>query len=296
MTLKLNGLVAAAVTPMHPDGRVNLAPIDRLVDHLLLGGVGGLYVCGSTGEGVSLTTAERQEVAAAFVRAAARRVPVIVQVGHNSVGEARTLAAHARQIGASAVSACAPSYFRIESADTLVACVADIAAGASDLPFYYYHIPMLTGTRVGMIEFLERAAPKVPNLAGLKYTAPTLDEYQACLEWDNGRFEMLWGMDEMLLPALAVGCRAAVGSTYNIASPLYLDLWRAFDAGRIEAARQCQSRAIRLIRTLARYPFLAALKQVLDQRGLEAGTCRPPLSTLTPAETLRLAEELGHLA
>jgi N-acetylneuraminate lyase len=295
MPARLKGLIAAVCTPMHPDGRVNLSIVEPMVERLLADGVQGFYVCGSTGEGISLTSAERRDVAAAFVRATSRRVPVIVQVGHNALGEARELAAHAQQIGADAVSANAPSYFKVESAALLTACMAEIAAAAPELPFYYYHIPVLTGARVDLIEFLERASAIIPNLAGLKYTTPRLDEYQACLEWDKRRLDVLWGTDEMLLPALAVGAEGAVGSTYNLAGPLYRRMLRAFEAGCLEEARTFQWRSIQLIRVMGRYPFFAALKQMLAWRGLDCGPCRVPLANLTPALREQLREDLNSI-
>ena len=89
---RLNGLVAATYTPLDATGELNPAMIGPLVDHLIGQGIGGLYVCGSTGEGMSLSTSERQAITEAYVAAAAQRVPVIVQVGHNSLAEAATLA------------------------------------------------------------------------------------------------------------------------------------------------------------------------------------------------------------
>ena len=218
---RLKGLIAATYTPIHDDGRLNLEPVPAMVDRLIEDGLAGLYVCGSTGEGMSLTGAERKAVAEAFVSAAAGRVPVIVQVGHNSVTEAAELAAHAQQIGADVISATAPGYYKVDSVEMLAACMAQIAASAPDLPFYYYHIPALTGVALDMLSFLRLAGKQIGNLAGIKYTCPTVQEYQACLELDDGRFDILWGCDEMLLSALVVGAQGAVGSTYNIAAPFY---------------------------------------------------------------------------
>ena len=94
-----------------------------------------------------------------------------------------------------------------------------IASGAPNLPFYYYHIPMLTGSTLDMVEFLTQGAKSIPNLVGLKYTDTKLYEFQNCLELAAGRFDVVWGCDEMLLGALATGGRGAIGSTYNIAAP-----------------------------------------------------------------------------
>jgi N-acetylneuraminate lyase len=291
----LRGLIAATYTPLYPDGQLNLGQIDRLVDHLMADGVDGLYVCGSTGEGMSLSSQERRNVAQTFVQAAAARVPVIVQVGHNSLAEARELATHAQQIGASVVSATCPSYFKINTVELLVDCMAQIAAGAPDLPFYYYHIPALTGTPLDMVEFLRRGAERIPNLVGLKYTVPTLHEYQACAEHEGGRFDILWGVDEMLLGALAFGARGAVGSTYNIAAPLYREMMSAFLDRDMEKARRLQSLSVKMIRRMQRYPFHPAMKEVLRMLEVDCGPCRLPLPPLRPDELDSLRRDLTEI-
>ena len=166
--MHLSGLIAATFTPMRPDGSLNLAMAKPIVDHLIRSGVSGLYVCGSTGEGPLLTTEERKDTAAAYVEAAAGRLPVVVQVGHSSVVEARDLAVHAQQIGADATSAVAPYYFKPNSVAVLVDCLAEIAGGAPKLPFYYYHIPELSGVNANTVELLRHAPTKMPNFAGIK--------------------------------------------------------------------------------------------------------------------------------
>ena len=172
----LRGLIAATFTPFRADGALDVKRIKPSIEAVLAQGANGLYVCGSTGEGPLLTTAERQQVAEASVKAARGRVPVVVQVGHNSIEEARELAAHAQRIGADAVSATPPGYFKPDTLESLVDCTARIAAGAPRLPFYYYHIPVLTGVRFDMVGFLRRGGPRIPTLRGIKFSDPSLHE------------------------------------------------------------------------------------------------------------------------
>lgn len=291
-TQRLDGLVAATYTPLDDNGAVNATVVGPMVEHLLESGVNGLYVCGSTGEGMSLSSAERKVVAETYVEATARRVPVIVQVGHNSLTEARALAEHAQQVGADAISATCPSYFKVADVSTLIDCMADIAGAAPDLPFYYYHIPTLTGSTLDVVEFLQRGGDRIPNLVGLKYTDTKLFEFQECLELDGGRFDVVWGCDEMLLGALATGTRAAIGSTYNVASPLYGQVIAAFAAGDLSGARRLQSMSVKMIRTLNHFPFHAAMKAVLAMRGLAVGGCRLPQGRLSKSEVDALRDEL----
>ena len=288
----LQGLIAATLTPFHPDGSLNLPAVADLVEHLLNDGVSGLYVCGSTGEGVSLSTNERMALAEAFVNAAASRVPVVVQVGHNSLVEAKDLAAHAEEIGAAAVSATPPCYFPIDDAQMLLECIQPVAAAAPKLPFYYYHIPCMTGVTVNMPSFLSRAANHIPNLAGLKFSDSKLPEFQQCLELDGGRFDCLWGTDQMLLAALTVGCRGAVGSTYNFAAPLYLRMIDAYDTGDITAARRLQSQSVEIIHTMQQHPFFSATKHVLRFVGVDTGPCRLPHRELSAKDAATLESDL----
>jgi N-acetylneuraminate lyase len=219
----------------------------------------------------------------------------IVQVGHNALTEARDLAAHAERIGADAISAAAPSYFKIDSVATLADCVAEVGAGAPGLPFYYYHIPMLTGVAVDMAELLPLAAVRTPNLAGMKYTAPTVHEFQACLELDGGRFDVVWGCDEMLLSALAVGAQGAIGSTYNFAAPLYMRVMAAFARGDLAEARQWQLLSVQMVNVLKRYPFITAMKLAMAMQGVDCGPCRLPQGRLDAGQEEQLKRDLDAL-
>lgn len=292
MTSRHQGLIAAALTPMSPDGSINEAVVAPMVDQLISEGVRGLYVCGSTGEGVSLTTAERKLVAEAFVSAAAGRIPVFVQVGHNSLRDAADLAQHAASIGADNISATCPSYFKVGSIEVLVDCMWEIANAAPNTPFYYYHIPSLTGNQLSMPKFLQLASERISNLAGIKYTTPELHIFQQCQRVQDSQFEIFWGTDEMLLPALASGAKAAIGSTYNIAAPMYNRIIDAFEAGEIETARNLQAVIVDMIAVILDYPFHAAMKNVMRLRGLELGSCRLPQVALTAEQCNALESRL----
>lgn len=292
---RLRGLIAATYTPFNAEMDVDPTAVAPMVERLIADGVSGFYVCGSTGEGVSLSTPERKQVLEAYVKATAGRVPVVAQVGHNSLAEACDLADHAQRAGATAVSALAPTYFKPGSVEMLVECCRQVAAAAPAVPFYYYHIPVLTGVNLPMPAFLRQAGEAIPTFAGLKYTAATLHEYQECVALDGGRFDVLYGFDELLLPALAVGARGAVGSTYNISAPLYLRLMSAFEAGDLEAARECQLQAIEMINAIARHPFHPAMKVLLGWLGTPCGDCRPPQPRLSVAQREELRTKLENI-
>lgn len=293
-TLRLRGLIAATFTPMTEAGALDLPRVAPMVDRLVAHGVSGLYVVGSTGEGVSLTSAERRDLAAEFVRAAAGRLPVIVQVGHNSLAEAAELAAHAASIGADAVSATPPTYFRPDGLDDLLACLREITAAAPSLPFYYYHFPARTGVEVDLTELIRRAG-EVPNLRGVKFTSPRVDEYQAALAAAGDDYDAVFGFDEMLLSAVAAGGRGAVGSTYNFAAPLYRRLLDAVERGDLAEAARCQQRSVDLVRVIGRHGGLAAQKAIMGMIGSPCGPTRLPLRPISAAQAAALREDLAAI-
>src|SRR5204863_760432 len=118
---------------------------------------------------------------------------VVVHVGSNCLADARTLAAQAQSLGASAIAAMSPSYFKPRTIDTLIACCADVASAAPETPFYYYDIPAWTGVSFPMPDFLAQAADKIPMLVGLKFTSPDLMAYQFCLRAGDGRWDVPFG-------------------------------------------------------------------------------------------------------
>jgi len=294
-TFSLKGLVPATFTPMHADGSLNLAQVAPIVEHLLAFKVSALFVCGTTGEAASLTTPERQAVLEAFIDAAAERIPVIAHVGHSALAESRQLAAHAAASGAAAIAAYAPFFFRPATVTALVDCVVDIAQAAPALPFYYYHIPHMSGVALDMLEFLRQAAERVPSLAGIKYTAPTLYEFQTCAAFADGRFNLLFGCDEMLLGGLAAGASGAVGSTYNLAAPLYHEMIAHFHAGRHAEAQQLQLLSARMVDVVRKYRPLPALKAMMKFAGVDCGPTRVPLMPMAADEIAALRRDLDQL-
>jgi N-acetylneuraminate lyase len=293
---KIEGLIAAVFTPFHEDGRLNLGLIPPLVDKLVNDGVTGIFACGSNGEGPNMTTEERMKVAEAFVAASRGRLLIIVHVGHSSITEAKLLATHASAIGADAISSVAAFYFKPTSVENLAHCMQEIASAAPDLPFYYYHIPHLTGVGMDMVEFLKYGGDIIPNLAGIKYTATTIQEYQACLNFENGRFDILYGLDELLLPALSVGAKAAIGSTYTFAAPLYLKTMQAYNRGDMKAAQDQHAYMVKMIGLLLKYPPIPGQKAIMKMLGWDLGPCRLPLVTMNKTSFDKFRQELDAIS
>jgi N-acetylneuraminate lyase len=294
--LRIQGLVAATHTPFHPDGSLNLAIVEKQAAHLLNTGVGYAFIGGTTGESSSLALEERRALALRWLEVTrGSSLKVIVHVGANCLADSCSLAAQAQELGAVAVSALAPSYFKPGNVSALVACMAQIASAASELPFYYYEIPTMTGLTLSPSDFLAQAAERIPNLAGIKFTSSNLMEYQLCRASHEGRFDIPFGFDEMLLGALALGATGAVGSSFNFAAPIYLRVIAAFQGGDFTTAREEQMKSVRMIQTLASRGYMGAAKVVMAMLGVEVGPPRLPCGALDAAQTTALRAELEQM-
>jgi N-acetylneuraminate lyase len=296
MTLRLHGLVAATHTPFSADGQLNLDMVEKQAEHLFKSGVGAVFIGGTTGENHSLSVAERLALTQQWSDVArGSKLRLVVHVGSNCLVDARSLAAQAQSLGVSAIAAFAPSYFKPDSLESLIASCAEIATAAPRTPFYYYDIPSFTGVRLSMPDFLSLASERIPTLAGIKFSNPDLMAYQRCLHTLDGRFDMPWGFDEYLLAALALGGQGAVGSTYNFAAPIYLRLIAAFERGDIVAARAEQYRSVQMIDLIASYGFIPASKAVMEFLGIEVGPARLPFTNLQNEKRDRLRSSLEKL-
>jgi N-acetylneuraminate lyase len=295
MKTRLTGLIAAPFTALNADGSLNLAMIERQAQALADNGVSGAFICGTTGEGLSLTAEERLLIAEQWLAVAPKSLRIIVHVAHPALGESRRLAAHAEQIKAHAFATIGPTFFRATNLEQLVQFCAEVAAGAPGLPFYYYHMPVMVGADLPMYDFLKLASKRIPNLGGIKFTHENLMDYSRCLNFEGGRYDILIGRDEILLAGLALGATGAVGSTYNYMAAFYHQVIQAFQAGDWETARRAQSQAIEVIAIMSRRGGLSAAKAMMKLVGLDCGPMRPPLQNLSPEAFESLTRELERV-
>lgn len=279
---KLEGLIAAPFTPMKEDGSLHPEKIKDYYELLKNNQVRGAFINGSTGEGVSQTQEEKKMVIKAWAEATKNddHFKVITLTGGTSVQDAIDLAKYAEKSGIYGVSLTGPYYFKSPDIKHLVETCKAVATAVPDMPFYYYHIPVLNGTELPMIELLKEIDGKVDNFVGIKYTHEDFMDFSSCLNFKNGKYDMLWGRDENMLPALALGAKGAVGSTYNYASPLYVNLINAFEEGDLDTARKLQQKAINMIGLLGKYGGIATGKAFMKLVDLDCGKFRLPVKNM----------------
>lgn len=293
---RLKGLIAASFTPMNEAGEVCLPAIDKYADLLATSGMNGVFVCGTTGESLSLTTGERKEILARWVQAADGRFKVIAHVGSNAQPEAVELARHAREAGADAIGAMAPCFFKPSSVAELIAFFAPVAKAAEELPFYYYNMPSMTGVDLPVTAFLTEGKKVMPNLAGTKFTHNNLMEMAECLALDGGAFEVLHGYDEILITGLALGAVAGVGSTYNYLPAVYHNLMEAMEKGDMQTARELQMKSIQIVKIIIKYGGgVRGGKAIMNLIGIACGPCRRPIPPMSKEEYDSLRDDLQKI-
>mmetsp|Transcript_16760 Transcript_16760/g.67624 ORF Transcript_16760/g.67624 Transcript_16760/m.67624 type:complete len:410 (+) Transcript_16760:62-1291(+) len=298
--LRIDGLVAAVHSPFDEDFALDLAAVPAQRAWLRATGVDWVYVGGTTGESLSLTTAERMALAEAWCDVSPTRAPdtsssqsppkVIVHVGAEAVRDAVALAAHAERIGAHAIGAMPPSFFKPATVDALAATVSAICRAAPSLPCYYYHIPSKTGVDFRVVDLVGAidAAGATPTFAGVKYTglydlaAGGYPDAERVLAYAGGRYEVLGGREEMLLQSLAIGITGHVGSQFTLVGDLYAGVLaefaaRGLTADNADALRATQLRALDLLDVQAGAPAgMNALKRLVTYAGMRVGDARAP--------------------
>lgn len=294
---RFEGLVAAPFTPMDKNGNIRYDTIGPYYDFLENNGIIGAFINGSTGEGPSLTQKEKQQQAEKWAERlkAGGRVRVINLVGGTSYMECIENAIFSSELGLSAIAILAPYYYRPSSPGQLAEFCARIGESVPGMPVYFYNIPEFTGVNISMHGFIEEISDMMPNFAGIKSSQEDLMDFMKCLSFGDGRYDMLWGRDECLLSALVMGCRGAVGSTYNYAAPLYLKLIEAFKAGDLKEAQRLQHLSVKLIDLLGKYGGLPVGKSFMKYAGLDCGACRIPLTNMPEAKYGDFVSEVRSL-
>lgn len=279
----ITGLLSAPFTPFDEEGNINVSAIPSYYKLLKANKVTGAFICGSTGEGVSLTFQEKVAVLEAWANLTKndKDFSLMMFLGGTNIKECKELAQIAEQAGVDAISFTSPYYFKPANAKQLAKCCQEIAAAAPHTDFYYYHIPVLTGGNYAMIDLLNEVDGLVPTFKGIKYTHEDFMDFLSCMNFKGGKYNMLWGRDENMLSALALGCRGAVGSTYNYAAPLYHDLIAAFDNGDLAEANVLQQKSIDMIRLLGKYGGIATGKAYMKLVGIDCGEFRLPIANMS---------------
>jgi len=294
---KIRGLINAPFTPFNEDGELNLEPIEAYCKMLVKNGMKGVFINGSSGEGYLLTEDERKLLAEKWLSVAPKDFKVIVHVGSTCLKMSRNLAKHAQQAGAWGTGAMASPFPKVGRIEDLVRYCEQIADAAPELPFYFYHIPALSGVFLPMLPFLQAVDGRIPNFAGIKYTYESLYEYNQCRLYKNGKFDMLHGQDETILPCLAMGgAQGGIGGTTNYNGRELAGIIEAWEKGELETAREKQNFSQKVINVICNYRGnIVGGKRIMKLIGLDMGPNRVPFNNMTDQEEKAMKAELEEI-
>ncbi|MEX2409871.1 MAG: dihydrodipicolinate synthase family protein [Candidatus Paceibacterota bacterium] len=292
----LNGLIAAPFTPMDKDGNINLNTISDYAEKLIDDGLIGAFICGTNGETTSLSVKEKKAVLEEWVSCAGGRLKIFTHVGGTLQSESIELAKHAEETGAYAIAAVPPYYLKPETAEDVLLYLKPIAEAASELPFYYYNIPSMTGVNIPVNNILANAKKVIPNLTGVKYSHSDFIDVQECIAQQDGNFQVIFGSDELLICGLTLGVTSAIGSTYNYMPQIYTELMAAFNEGNLEKARELQLYSVKVVNILNNYGGgVRAGKEIMNLLGIECGSCRPPIRKMEVEEKTAFQRDLSAI-
>ena len=236
------------ITPLSGRDMLDVAGTERLVEHLLRGGVHGLFILGTTGEAPSLSYRLRRNLISQVCRQVAGRVPVLVGVTDTAYIESVNLATFAAEAGAQAVVLSAPYYFPAGQQE-LREYIEDIVADLP-LPVFLYNMP--THTKITFEPDTVRAALDMPNVVGLKDSSAQMIYFHKlraiCAQRPD--FSLLVGPEELLGESVLFGAHGGVCGGANLFPKLYVELYEAALAGNLERVRALHAQVIRIGRTI----------------------------------------------
>lgn len=263
----------ALATPLEADGyTVNIEVLSTLIQFLETRGIDGLFVGGTTGEGILLSTAERMRLHETAVQSAT--VPLIIHIGANRVDTAVTLAKHAQVLGADAIAAVTPYYYTFH-AQGLMHYYESIAAAAPETPLFLYDIPQMALNGISPA-FLTAVQEKIPTIAGIKTSRPSMIEISQLFSVAQQPFISLAGKEALALGALSYGFDGLVSGLSTAVPEPFVRLVNAFAQSEYSAARQWQQTIDHLLTEIPAGFRIGAIKQILQERGVGVGTAVPP--------------------
>lgn len=277
--MRFKGIIPALVTPLNEDETINISVLKSLIDFLLNKGADGLYVGGATGEGLAVRTAERMVLADEAVKAMNGRKPCIVQVANTDFNDAVILAKHAEKIGADAISATPPIFFKYDEDD--VYNYYKSLADAVHIPVMIYYSPAANFPINA--KFAARMF-EIDNVTAIKWTSSDYYEMMRLKDLTHGEMNIINGPDEMLLMGLSAGADGGIGTTYNFMIDIIKAVYDNFMEGNIEKAREYQILAGRIIAELKNYHTIPATKVIMEKMGFMVGNATFPMKRYASAE------------
>lgn len=301
LPIPLRGIVTPLLTPLSAPGTVDEPALGTLIDHVIAGGVHGIFILGTTGEGPALGLEAMRRCIARAGASARGRVPLLVGITHAAFDDAVLLAHAAEEAGAAAVVTAGPCYFPVAQPELVAWCKR--LAGASPLPVFLYNMPSHTHVQFSEAAVVEVA--RVPKIVGLKDSSGQVQYLHNLLRavvksGVRPDFTLMIGPEELTAEAVLLGVHGGVNGGSNLFPKLYVDLYHAAAAGNVEQIRALHDRVIDLSRRLYSVgtygsSYLCGIKCAAAELGLLQNILAAPYAPFTGAERERIAAHIAAL-
>lgn len=280
ITQPLSGIIPPLITPLHSDFSLDKKSLSVLLEHVIAGGVHGVFILGTTGEFSSLPRGTKRELIKVATKKVAGRVPVLVGISDCSFEESLNLARKAKKSGADAVVATTPFYMNIGQ-EELVNYYQKLA-DSSRLPLFLYNMPSNTQMHIAPETTAQLASH--PNIIGIKDSSGNPETFQSYVTalGDFSDFSILVGPEEILADTLAMGGNGGVTGGANLFPKLYVALFEAFKKGEKNHVQELQEMIHFLSKQLYKNEtysssYLKGLKAAVSFEGLCEGNLALPL-------------------
>ena len=291
----LRGIIPPMATPLASVDSLDIPGLEKLIEHILSGGVHALFILGTTGEGPALSYKLRRELIERVCRQVDKRVPVLVGITDTAYVESLHMAEAAAQAGASAVVAAPPFYFQVSQSDILR--LIEGLASESALPLYLYNQPELT--KISFSPATVARASEMPNVWGLKDSSGEIGYIKEVLALvgDKPEFSVLVGPEHLLVEALQCGAHGGVPGGANIFPTLPVRLYQAFLEGRNKEMHELQAQMVEIGLPIwnsgeTESGYLSRLKCALSVMKLCSGLPTFPYRESTAEERKRIEDHL----
>ncbi|QYY35030.1 dihydrodipicolinate synthase family protein [Ruficoccus sp. ZRK36] len=295
--MKIQGIIPPLVTPLKADETLDLDATERLLEHVIAGGVHGLFILGTTGEGPNLSYDLRRQFIDAVTEKVNGRIPVIVSISDTAYAESLSLADHAKKAGADAVAFTPPYYF-IPGAPELGDFVRRMAEHVS-LPFFLYNMPALT--KVSLPLDVVELGFTMPNCLGLKDSSGDLFYFKKIKRLMGERdLTLLIGPEELLAESMLAGGNGGINGGANVFPRLYVKIYDLMQSGQEQEASALQREVMEVssrLFTIGKHgsSIIKGLKGALELRGLCQRHLASPFSGFNDADLERVKTVLKEL-
>ena len=290
---EIEGMITALFTPLNEKERIKEGSFKELIDFQIENGINGFFSLGTAGEGMKLSIEKRKRAAEIIVNHVKGRIPVIVHVGTPDTEMTVELAEHAEKIGADAVAAVAPFYYKPDL-EGLIQHYKRIG-NATSLPLFLYNNPGRQGYNIAPEEF-GKVVEEVPQVVGIKDTSYSIEQIQRYVQKFGETHLIIGAGDTIVFPVFAVGARAHISMVSNVFPQLTTRIYKEFKNGNYAKAREIQFLLNDVIEVLKHGPYLSTYKEATKiLYNIDLGTVSSPLRPMKKEEAEKLREEMENV-